>query len=179
MKASKLSKSFILHWSAARATSRTIFFGQLCSEFIDSNAPKEIIRGLLKGYVERNLNREKQLMLYTEEMGLYFLSIQSALKGHNLEFHNLTTPPDGILRVFVCNCSGEQISPNYEVVNDQGKRTWIVDNATVGSNWSMRPYFYPGLGSKAVKAENHVASQPYRDVRADGCVRHWQDVLWR
>nr|WP_255558476.1 EAL-associated domain-containing protein [Zhongshania aquimaris] len=135
-------------------------------EFIDSNAPKEIIRGLLKGYVERNLNREKQLMLYTEEMEFYFLSIQSALKGHNLEFNNLAAPPDGILRVFVCDYSGEQISPNYEVANDRGERMWIVDNANVGSNWSMRPYFYQALAAKQLRQRNQVASQPYRDVRS-------------
>lgn len=142
------------------------FFWPALPEFIDSNAPKEIIRGLLKGYVERNLNREKQLMLYMEEMELYFLSIQSAMKGHTVEFNTLTAPPDGILRVFVCNCSGEQISPNYEVVNVEGKRTWIVDNDNLGSNWSMRPYFYQALAAKQLRQRSQVASEPYRDVRS-------------
>jgi EAL domain-containing protein (putative c-di-GMP-specific phosphodiesterase class I) len=146
------------------------FFWPALPEFIDSDAPKDIIRNLLDGYVERNLDREKQLMLYMQKMELYFLTVQSAVSGACLHHESLPEAPDGLLRVFLCHANGEQISPNYELLdeasNDSTSRVWFVDDRNLGSNWSMRPYFYQALAAKQLRHKNQVASQPYRDVRS-------------
>ncbi|MBQ0760276.1 MAG: EAL domain-containing protein (putative c-di-GMP-specific phosphodiesterase class I) [Zhongshania sp.] len=142
------------------------FFWPALPEFIDSDSPKGIIRGLLDGFVARNIDREKQRMRYMEEMALYFHLVQSALKGNILEFENLSAAPDGFLRVFLCRHNGEQISPNYDLADDVDKRTWLVDQENYGSNWSMRPYFYQAMAAKQLQQKNQVASAPYRDVRS-------------
>ncbi|MDF1690865.1 MAG: EAL domain-containing protein [Zhongshania sp.] len=143
------------------------FFWPALPEFIDPDSPKEIIRLLLEGFVKRNLNREKQLMQYMQEMEHYFLSVQSALKDTELNYNSLHQAPHGFARVFVCRHNGIQISPNYELSHHaEDQCIWQVDDSNRGSNWSMRPYFYQALAAKELQHKNQVASQPYRDVRS-------------
>ncbi|MEX1665612.1 EAL domain-containing protein [Zhongshania arctica] len=142
------------------------FFWPALPEFIDPNSPSDIIRKLLGGFVSRNLQREKQLMRYMEEMEYYFLSVQAAINGEHLEFETLAKAPSGYLRVFLCRHDGEQISPNYELLNGASGRAWHVDPENCGANWSMRPYFYQALAATQWGQKSQVASQPYRDIRS-------------
>lgn len=142
------------------------FFWPALPEFIDPHSPREVIRNLLDGFVSRNLEREKKLMRYMAEMEYYFLSVQAAINGKHLDFDALAKAPSGYLRVFLCRHNGEQISPNYELLNGATDRTWLVDPENCGSNWSMRPYFYQALAATQYRPKNQVASQPYRDVRS-------------
>jgi hypothetical protein len=71
------------------------------------------------------------------------------------ELHEL-----GIMRFFICNQRGEQLSPNFEV-----NATGIRQNMFyVGYNWSWRPYF-PTLMAMQKRADfDLVASTIYRDA---------------
>ncbi|MEX1669963.1 EAL domain-containing protein [Zhongshania guokunii] len=143
------------------------FFWPALPEFIDPDSPKEIIRLLLEGFVKRNLDREKKLMQYMQEMEHYFLSVQTALNDIELNYNSLHQAPQGFARVFICRYDGIQISPNYELSHHPEEQPiWQVDDNNRGANWSMRPYFYQALAAKELQHKNQVASQPYRDVRS-------------
>lgn len=78
--------------------------------------------------------------------------------GIDLE-HYLPTPQ--VLRFYLCDRQGNQISPNYE--NRHG--CWDIDNSQQGSNWSWRPYFIELLASDDIE-RRLVFSKPYYDIYA-------------
>ncbi len=70
-------------------------------------------------------------------------------------------PTDLLLRFYICDRSGNQISPNYE----NSERGWLIDEKPKGYNWSWRPYFFELLG--ATDIENRlVFSEPYQDIHS-------------
>ena len=65
----------------------------------------------------------------------------------------------GLLRFFLCDFRGDQISPNYEF-----SRHGITEiEFYKGSNWSHRPYFALLLAMNAKSATRQVVSNPYID----------------
>ena len=57
---------------------------------------------------------------------------------------NLATEPfenSGLLRFYLCDNEGNQISPNFNFSNN----TWFADTTQLGFNWAWRPYFYEVL----------------------------------
>lgn len=69
----------------------------------------------------------------------------------------------GIMRFFICNRRGDQLSPNYEI-----SASGIQQNAFyVGYNWSWRPYF-PTLMAMQNRVDfDLVASTIYRDANTN------------
>jgi EAL domain-containing protein (putative c-di-GMP-specific phosphodiesterase class I) len=69
----------------------------------------------------------------------------------------------GIMRFFVCNRRGEQLSPNYEI-----SAAGIAQNAFyIGYNWCWRPYF-PTLMAMQNRVDfDLVASTIYRDANTN------------
>jgi EAL domain-containing protein (putative c-di-GMP-specific phosphodiesterase class I) len=67
----------------------------------------------------------------------------------------------GLLHFYVCDSSGNQITPNYNFTQN----TWIADNKQLGFNWAWRPYFYEVLSFKA--NGRIIASERYRDFSTD------------
>lgn len=70
-------------------------------------------------------------------------------------------PTSQILRFYVCDRMGNQISPNYE--NSAGG--WKIVEEPEGSNWSWRPYFIELLASDDIE-QRLVFSEPYHDIYA-------------
>jgi EAL domain-containing protein (putative c-di-GMP-specific phosphodiesterase class I) len=66
----------------------------------------------------------------------------------------------GIMRYFICDPGGNQISPNYEI----GEHGIVEDAKYFGYNWSWRPYFPTLLSLRDRAGFNLVASTIYRDV---------------
>lgn len=68
---------------------------------------------------------------------------------------------DNLIRFYICDRLGNQISPNYEN-SDKG---WIKDERHRGYNWSWRPYFFELLGSSDMR-NRMVFSEPYQDIHS-------------
>lgn len=66
----------------------------------------------------------------------------------------------GIMRFFICDADGYQISPNYEVI----AATLREEHKYRGYNWSWRPYFPTLLATRKRTGFDLVASTIYRDV---------------
>ncbi len=66
----------------------------------------------------------------------------------------------GVLRFYLCDNSGEQISPDFNFSNGQ----WYNDSKQIGFNWSCRPYFYQILALENCGDYDHiVTSERYKD----------------
>ncbi|PKM10951.1 MAG: hypothetical protein CVV13_11005 [Gammaproteobacteria bacterium HGW-Gammaproteobacteria-3] len=69
-----------------------------------------------------------------------------------------------ILRFYLCDNPGYQISPNF---NFLGKK-WSADDRHVGNNWSWRPYFFQLLALEAAgDCRRIVTSERYRDFGSE------------
>lgn len=68
----------------------------------------------------------------------------------------------GILRFYLCNYEGTQISPNFELAGSSVH----TEPAFIGSNWSHRPYFPRLIGIRHLPIEQLVVSEAYRDIRS-------------
>jgi hypothetical protein len=70
-------------------------------------------------------------------------------------------PAPHLLRFYICDRAGNQVSPNYE--NSKGQ--WVENIKPKGSNWSWRPYFFELLGASGVENQL-VFSDPYLDINS-------------
>ncbi|MFY0658368.1 EAL domain-containing protein [Neptunomonas sp.] len=70
-------------------------------------------------------------------------------------------PSEHFLRFYICDLSGNQVSPNFE----NSDRGWIINEAPKGSNWSWRPYFFELLGASDLHSRV-VFSAPYQDIHS-------------
>lgn len=68
---------------------------------------------------------------------------------------------DHLLRFYICDRQGNQISPNFE----NSEIGWIRDEKHRGYNWSWRPYFFELLGSADMR-NRMVFSDPYQDIHS-------------
>ncbi|SDS46950.1 EAL domain, c-di-GMP-specific phosphodiesterase class I (or its enzymatically inactive variant) [Halopseudomonas xinjiangensis] len=64
-----------------------------------------------------------------------------------------------LIRCFLCDAHGTQISPNYEWID----RHWRADPRYLDHNWSWRPYFYQIL-AEAGEDSRVILSNRYRDA---------------
>tara|TARA_R110001599_G_scaffold31658_1_gene105090 strand:+ start:29530 stop:30705 length:1176 start_codon:yes stop_codon:yes gene_type:complete len=67
-----------------------------------------------------------------------------------------------LLRCFLCDAHGTQISPNYE----WAEKRWQPDPRYLDHNWSWRPYFYQIL-SEAGQGSRIILSSRYRDATSN------------
>ncbi|MDI3325341.1 EAL domain-containing protein [Pontibacterium granulatum] len=70
-------------------------------------------------------------------------------------------PTGQMLRFYICDRTGTQISPNYE--NRSG--AWKINREAEGSDWSWRPYFIELMASDDIE-QRLVFSEPYHDIYA-------------
>lgn len=66
---------------------------------------------------------------------------------------------DHLLRFYICDKQGNQISANYE----NTEKGWVRDEENLGHNWSWRPYFFQLLGSSDTR-NRVVFSEIYQDI---------------
>ena len=92
--------------------------------------------------------------------------LKNVLQG---DFHldTLAVAPfedSGVLRFYLCNNEGDQISSNFNFAEDR----WLEDPAQFGFNWAWRPYFYQLLALESAKDSYRlVTSERYRDFNTD------------
>jgi hypothetical protein len=92
--------------------------------------------------------------------------LQDALQN-DFNLNELAERPfekSGILRFYLCDNQGTQISSNFNF--KLGK--WFEDPKQIGFNWSWRPYFYQLLAlEQAETTSRPVASSRYKDFNTD------------
>ncbi|MFC6669236.1 EAL domain-containing protein [Marinobacterium aestuariivivens] len=124
----------------------------------DATCPRvrELLARHLDMTVEQTARRQWQSEgLHSSLQALRDLLLADASPRALEHFH----PARGILRFYICNRHGEQISPNYHFTEGH----WHADRSVIGNNWSWRPYFYQLIGSPDY-ARRVLHSSPYLDL---------------
>ena len=108
---------------------------------------------------------ERKIQFIANIKGLIELLKKALETDFNL--NKLPTHPfgkSGVLRFYLCNNEGDQISSNFNFADAQ----WFEDAMQLGFNWAWRPYFYqlPALES-AKDSYRIVTSERYRDFNTD------------
>lgn len=117
---------------------------------------------LIKQYFERKCTRLSHTIDHSRAVKTAVMALQRELKT-NAQPQTVAPAPLhelGIMRFFICDKSGRQLSPNYEIGADNIQ----LDDRYIGYNWSWRPYF-PTLTAMKQRADfDLVASTTYRDA---------------
>lgn len=79
----------------------------------------------------------------------------------------------GVLRFYLCNSDGTQVSPNFEMSGSELQ----LDDTMMGCNWSHRPYFHRLIGIRQLPLEQMVISDAYRDIRSGDMCKTYALVL--
>lgn len=124
----------------------------------DSTAKQ--VKNLLSHYRDMAINATSRCHWRAEKVKAELLSLREVLKAANSDEdlqHFVAT--EHLMRFYICDRLGNQISPNYEN-SDKG---WIINEQHRGFNWSWRPYFFELLGSTDTQ-QRLVFSEPYQDI---------------
>ncbi|NVK40247.1 MAG: EAL domain-containing protein [Oceanospirillaceae bacterium] len=129
-------------------------------EFIEPDAMRDKVRALLEQHLDISVEETARRQWQNEGLHSNLLALRDLLRVEDslaaLENYH---PARGMLRFFICNRQGQQISPNYRF--EDGR--WQGDDSVVGNNWSWRPYFYQLVGS-ADYDRRILRSSPYLDI---------------
>lgn len=117
---------------------------------------------LIQQYFERKCVRLSHTIDHSRALKSAVLGLQRELQNNSYPetvsrepLHQL-----GVMRFFICDTQGRQLSPNYELGGDR----ITLDARYVGYNWSWRPYF-PTLTAMRERSDfDLVASATYRDA---------------
>lgn len=136
-------------------TERALFFALHCnvysiqghflapaqSEFLEVGALKEKMQQTLAHHFDFAMEQSSRKQWQAERIYSELLALKELLLSGGLD-ENLSSyhPDPAILRFFICNRQGVQISPNWFFEKEH--EGWGNDDSVIGYNWSWRPYFY-------------------------------------
>jgi hypothetical protein len=140
-------------------------FSQAVAQPFPANHFKPQLDELIQAYFARKCAHLTHTIDHSRAIKNAVMALQQQVKQAGAdavssarELHEL-----GIMRYFICNRRGDQLSPNYEV-----SAAGIQQNGFyVGYNWSWRPYF-PTLMAMQNRVDfDLVASTIYRDANTN------------
>jgi EAL domain-containing protein (putative c-di-GMP-specific phosphodiesterase class I) len=141
-------------------------FSPATPEFKNSTEYQEQIGDLRKKFLDRTLSKERRKIQYSADIKKLCEYLKNTIKA-SLRLGELPASPfqeSGVIRFYICNNGGEQISSNFNFTD--GK--WWEDAAPIGFNWAWRPYFYQLLALESAKKNYRlITSERYRDFNTD------------
>ncbi|MGR9114608.1 MAG: EAL domain-containing protein [Gammaproteobacteria bacterium] len=141
-------------------------FSQATPHFAPTDTYSRHVGSLRKKFLAKAVTSEKDKIQTISQVKRLIDHLQQALQT-DFNLNELSTWPfekSGILRFYLCNNEGTQISSNFNFYH--GK--WFEDPRQIGFNWSWRPYFYQLLAREQFREIGQlVASSRYRDYNTD------------
>ncbi|MBV1787557.1 EAL domain-containing protein [Marinobacterium sp. D7] len=133
-----------LHCNASHI--QGFIFSPAQPEFLPSDSFRAQMQDLLSLHLDLAIEETARRQWHAEGIHSELLALRELLLSGGVEIgSNLDsfTPDPDILRFFICNRQGRQISANWSFSDGR----WQSDASVIGSNWSWRPYFYQLVGS--------------------------------
>lgn len=141
-------------------------FSPATAEFKEPMHYQHPISLLRKTFLSKTLAKEEHKIQFIANIKGLIELLKKALET-DFDLNKLSAHPfeqSGVLRFYLCNNDGEQISSNFNFAD--GK--WFEDITQLGFNWAWRPYFYQLLALESVEDSYRlVTSERYRDFNTD------------
>ncbi len=135
-------------------------FEQAVDGFVEEDHYREQVQTLLQQYLELMVEQSARCQWHLEGLQGQLLALRELLlAADGPEVLQQYVPDPAVLRCFICDRQGLQISPNYEY-GDEG---WREDCSVLGHNWSWRPWFYQLVASSDYD-RRILRSAPYMDI---------------
>ncbi len=135
-------------------------FEQAVEGFVEVDRYRDQVQGLLQQYLELMVEQSARRQWHLEGLQGQLLALRELLlAAGGPEVLQEYVPDPAVLRCFICDRHGVQISPNYEY---RGER-WSEDPSVLGHNWSWRPWFYQLVASSDYE-RRILRSAPYVDI---------------
>lgn len=135
-------------------------FAKAEAELSEPDSTETQVRNLLSHYRDMAINATSRSHWRAEKIKSELLSLREVLKAaqsdEDLEHF---VAADHLMRFYICDRLGNQISPNFENSSDG----WKLEEKHRGYNWSWRPYFFELIGSSDTN-NRLVFSVPYQDI---------------
>ncbi|MCX7102533.1 MAG: EAL domain-containing protein [Methylobacter sp.] len=143
-----------------------LLFSPAIAEFKPPLHYKNQIGILRKTFLAKTLVKEKQKIQFIANIKDLIELLKKTLET-DFNLNKLAAHPfekSGVLRFYLCNNQGEQISSNFNFSD----KKWFEDTSQLGFNWAWRPYFYQLLALESVNDSYRlVTSERYRDFNTD------------
>lgn len=155
-------EEYYLALSCNAAYVQGFLFSQAEADFVAPDTHCDKVKELLSHYRDRAIEATSRHHWQAEKVKTELLALREVLKSLNDEDEiEHFVAASHLLRFYICDRQGDQISPNYE----NSDRGWIKDEKHRGYNWSWRPYFFELLG--AFDTQNRIVfSEPYQDIHS-------------
>lgn len=141
-------------------------FSPATADFKEPTHYQRPISLLRKTFLAKTLVKEEHKIQFIANIKGLIELLKKALET-DFNLNKLSAHPfeqSGVLRFYLCNNDGEQISSNFNFAD--GK--WFEDVTQLGFNWAWRPYFYQLLALESVEDSYRlVTSERYRDFNTD------------
>ncbi len=141
-------------------------FSPATAEFKEPLHYQQQIGALRKTFLKKNLVKEEHKIQFIANIKGLIELLKKALET-DFNLNKLSAHPfekSGVLRFYLCNNEGDQISSNFNFANAK----WFEDAAQLGYNWAWRPYFYQLLALESAQDSYRiVTSERYRDFNTD------------
>lgn len=139
-------------------------FGQAVEGFVEVDRYRAQVDALLQQYLELMVEQSARRQWHLEGLQGQLLALRELLlAADGAEALQQYVPDPAVLRCFVCDRQGVQISPNYEYVHECSGGSWREDYSVLGHNWSWRPWFYQLVASSDYD-RRMLRSAPYMDI---------------
>lgn len=137
-------------------------FSPAQAEFQQSETYQQHISSLRTKFFSRKLRAEQKKVKRFQAIEQLSYQLKVALQD-DFNLNELSTwgfEDHGILKFYLCNHQGTQISTDFIFQNN----SWFTDPQQIGLNWSWRPYFYQAIALHNCGIDSKVAiSESYRD----------------
>jgi len=141
-------------------------FSPATAEFKEPLYYQKQINSLRKTFLKKTLAKEEHKIQFIANIKDLIELLKKSLET-DFHINKLSAHPfekSGILRFYLCNNEGDQISSNFNFTESE----WFEDPAQIGFNWAWRPYFYQLLALESAKDSYRlVTSERYRDFNSD------------
>lgn len=137
-------------------------FAKAEAEFKPAGIYEQHIKSLRNKFLKNTLNRvQKKIEAINTTKALISKLAVALQDDFNLnELVSWNFSQSGIIRFYLCNNQGDQISPDFNFSENR----WFTDPRKIGFNWSWRPYFFQLLAlENCGDLGRIVASERYLD----------------
>ncbi|MCV6590975.1 MAG: EAL domain-containing protein [Marinobacterium sp.] len=136
-------------------------FAPALGEFLAADARKARLQRLLDQHLDMAVNEVTRQQWGAQRLRTELLALREQLRSAEIERALQDYYPQAdLLRLYLCDRRGEQVSANYSYSAGVG---WQADTSVLGYNWSWRPYIYQLIAS-AEYDSTVLHSERYIDI---------------